>query len=142
MFQKQIADLRRIHIQPVCLHQSYHIIGVLYNASGVTMLNGMALEREQMAERDNPGGSQSRGRRHRISLKLAEGLLVNKHQIERQELRAGRVELDESRALMMQAVSQATRQIDPPSAILTPDNQINVESDAGMSVSNDGVSTG
>ncbi|HKI71271.1 MAG TPA: hypothetical protein VKA81_02765 [Verrucomicrobiae bacterium] len=48
MLQKELADSGIIHVQPVCLHQSYHIIGVFYNASLMAVFDRMALERDQV----------------------------------------------------------------------------------------------
>jgi len=84
VFQKKLADSRIIHIKLVYLHQSYHIIGVFYNAPLMTVFDRMAFEREQVPKRDNFCARGAGGCRHRLGQELCKRIVADEHQIERQ----------------------------------------------------------
>ena len=142
VFQKEVANTRLIHIYFVHLHQTYHIIGVFYNASAVAVLDRVTFERQQVPQRNDLGAGRTGGGGHGVGCELGEGLIPDEHQIKRQELSVRRVELKERRAFTMKRITRAAHQLRPKSPIRSTDDKVNIESVARVTMGNHRVSAG
>ena len=83
MLQKNVANTGLIQIELIGQGQTYHIIGILYNASLVTVFDRVTLESQQMPQRNHFSPHRAGRGRHSLGRELRKGVIAYQHLIER-----------------------------------------------------------
>ena len=127
VFQEKCAYFWIIHIQPVCLCQTYHIISVFYNPPFVTVFDRMAFKRNQMFQRYDSRVPRAWWSGHCFRRETGKYLVVDKHQIERQIFRAGRIELQKCWSFVMEEITHRAGKFFPLVGVASANDKVQVE---------------
>lgn len=106
MLQEYLVNQLRIWPKPIFLNQLYHIIRVLHNPSRMTMLDGMAFQRQQMHQRNHSHPRHIRWGRHRFHRHFRKRIFADEHQIQWKRLRFGSIKLQEGWSFPVKHIPQ------------------------------------
>ncbi|MCI0536329.1 MAG: hypothetical protein L0Z50_14000, partial [Verrucomicrobiales bacterium] len=141
MLEHESPNICLVHVQPVQSHQMYHIVHILFYPPWVAMFDRVTFERKEMQERDYSRASSRPRGWHRFGQQFCKCVLVHQHQVQRKELRGGRIELNKSWTLSKQLVVEFAGKFCPRRLIIATDNKVKIECVPRVPMRNDRVPT-